>query len=188
MITVSDVFPNTVGTPNASMVRPVFDRIIDRTRELAPTLAGVELTAAALVTAPDQVRRAYAELVTLSDEHVLLRQIQAEWRRMGYRPTGVPAAGQHRNPYATPGSGAPTFVSVVFDTRTTGLLSPSAHAVAPSTVSRVGPPDALPRLLFLTGDPGAWIPTPAEEDAAFQALVEQITSHRKSLRPTVLRA
>lgn len=162
----------TAATENAEQIitgalQPAFAEVLAATRPLAAALLGVDLNEGGW-NAPPKVREARRELAQLADRCSILRQARATAIRLG--------PGPQRD--------------------VTGLF---AVLEQPQALVHVQPNVAMPRpdmpadpaaaLLWLVGDGAAgkpWLPSPQEQDAAWDAVYGQQAQDRRNAATSAL--
>ncbi len=163
LATATDVADTIVTT----VLRPAYNALLERVREDVARLDGTVLATTTLLAAPAKVRAAYGNLVTAGEQYAVLRAAR-------YSCTFLTGAQpeydtDHRH----------------LEFRTPHKLFPArgAHAPLPKIEA---PADPVERLRWLVttaaaGDP--WLPTVAEQDAAWYTVNgQQFEARRQNYR------
>ncbi len=146
-------------------LRPAFDTVLKEVRGIAATLSGHALDAHSLLSAPNKVRQAYLRLPELAARYSAIQNARRLVNTLGYQAPQHDASGlfsTFRRPLAFHPGWQPT--------------SPVPALPFPS--------DPVERLLWLVGPEASaaepWLPTVAEQDAAWWGQFGEAIERRKN--------
>lgn len=175
-IDISDVIIGVADELVTDHLRPALAETLADVAPLLPALEGRALDTTGMAAAPKATREAYLAVLPLLSRHQAVRRAQKALRAGYYRVASRREGHRH---------GPEDVYDYFLDTRAwPALRTPGVYIVSPAGTIDPGPMDPLARLLWLAKPESlAWLPTPAEQDGAWQALLAVMADPNHHLRP-----